>query len=109
MRTAALVVALTSLVLAEQASAQFVTYYSPVIAPAPVVVAPVPTVAYRPVVPYTSYYAPAPVAVAPAPVVATPVRALAPVVTTRYRPILGGAVSRLRYRYTPGVVLTPLY
>lgn len=64
-----------------------VTYY----APAPV--------------PITSYYAPAPVPVttyyAPAPAVSyQPVR----VPYTRYRPILGGTVTRYRTAYAPVVV-----
>ena len=90
---------------AASADAQAYVVYSPVVAaPAPVVIAPAaPTVVYRPVVPYTVA---SPVVVAPAPAVVAP--AVQPVVRTRYRPILGGTVSRLRYRYSP-VVLTPLY
>lgn len=80
--------------------AQGYVVYSPVVAaPAPVVYAqPAPTVVYRPVTPYVTA---APV-VAPAPVVVAP--ALQPVVRTRYRPILGGTVSRVRYRYAPVVL-----
>ena len=65
---------------------QPVPYYvaSPVVAtPAPVVAAPVPTVTY--------YRAPT--------VVQQPVAQ----VRTRYRPILGGTVSRVRYGYAPVV------
>ena len=61
----------------------YVTYYQPVYPAA--VVAPA-----QPVV-YTSYYAP------------TTVRTYQPVarVRTRYRPILGGSVTRVRYGYAP--------
>jgi len=60
------------------------------------------TTAYYAPAPTTVYYAPAPVATtayyAPAPVVAAP----APIVQTRYRPILGGTVSRVYYpTYAP--------
>lgn len=103
------------------ARAQYVTYY----APSPYTVAPRVVTYYAP-----ATYAPAPVvAAAPAPapyVVGSPVvvepavvAAPAPVVTyyrapavayqpvahvhTRYRPILGGTVSRVRYSYMPVV------
>lgn len=92
----------------------YVTNY----APAPAVVYAAPQVAYRPVTPMVAYspvVAPAPM-VAYSPVVAAPV-AIAPapvavfggpVITTRYRPFLGGTVSRVRYRYAPRVVV-PIY
>ncbi|MEO0530633.1 MAG: hypothetical protein AAF266_08655 [Planctomycetota bacterium] len=91
------------------ASAQlvYVTNY----APAPAVVYPAPTVAYRPVTPVVSYspvIAPTPV-VTYSPVVAAPAPVAVvggPVVTTRFRPILGGTVTRVRY--TPRII-TPLY
>lgn len=70
-----------------EASAQYVTYYSPVVAP-------VPTVVYRP----------APVYAAPAPVVyAAPRPVVAPVAVTRtrWRPFLGGTVTRTRVGYAP--------
>jgi hypothetical protein len=53
--------------------------------------------AYYPAVPYTSYYAPAPATVyySPAP---------AAVATTRYRPLIGGTVTRWRYVNQPAVV-----
>jgi hypothetical protein len=102
------------------AQAQYVTYYQPTVsyyqpsvsyyAPAPVVAPTAYTVA-RPLT-YTvasPVVAPAPVVVpAPVPVV-TYYRAPAvsyvatPQVVTRYRPLLGGTVSRVRYGYTPVV------
>ncbi|MEM6330003.1 MAG: hypothetical protein AAF790_07135 [Planctomycetota bacterium] len=107
---------------AARSDAQLVTYYSPVV-PAPVVAAPpvpvpvlpapapvrvvsyrpiAPTVVYRPV--YQPIVAPAPVTVA-RPVVAAPVvtQGLAPVAytRTRWRPLLGGTVTRVRYGYAP--------
>lgn len=67
---------------------------------APAYVAPAPTVVYRPVQPVVAY---SPVVAAPAPV---PVAYPAPVVTTtRWRPILGGTVTRVRYGYAPAPVL----
>jgi hypothetical protein len=99
-----LVAGVISFVLADQVEAQvaYVTYYAP---PVPVTAYYVPPVA--PVV-QTSYYGPAPVApvvqtsyYAPAPAIAyRPV----PVATTRYRPILGGSVTRIRTAYAPVVV-----
>lgn len=101
---------------ANEAKAQlvYVTNY----APAPAVVYAAPQVAYRPVTPFMAYspvIAPAPV-VAYSPVVAAPVVVApapvavvgGPVITTRYRPFLGGTVSRVRYRYAPRI-LTPIY
>jgi hypothetical protein len=105
---------------AADAEAQYVTYYQPTVsyyqpsvsyyAPAPVVAPTAYTVA-RPLT-YTvasPVVAPAPVVVpAPVPVV-TYYRAPAvsyvatPQVVTRYRPILGGTVSRVRYGYAPVV------
>lgn len=70
---------------AAQAQVGYVTYYSP----APPCATPSPVVV-------TSYYAPAPV------VTYQPV----PVATTRWRPILGGTVTRIRTAYAP-VVVTP--
>ncbi|MGL4514515.1 MAG: hypothetical protein ACRCT8_15610 [Lacipirellulaceae bacterium] len=55
-----------------------------VVAPSPVYYAPAPVVTYRPV------FAPAPVVV----------RSYSPVVATRFRPVLGGAVQRVRYAPT---------
>ncbi|TWU24704.1 hypothetical protein [Bythopirellula polymerisocia] len=63
---------------------------------------------------HVTYFAPAPVWVAPAPVQVTSFFAPAPVVTyqrvpvarTRYRPILGGTVTRYRTALAP-VVVTP--
>lgn len=57
-----------------------------------------PAVVYRPApVYYSSYYAPAPAVVAaPAPVYQPVTR-----VRTRYRPILGGTVTRVRHGYAP--------
>ncbi|MEM1303578.1 MAG: hypothetical protein AAGG46_01700 [Planctomycetota bacterium] len=71
----------------------------PVATVATVVARPVTTVVARPVA--TVAYSP--VAVAPAPVVAptvvaSPVVTNVPVYTTRYRPLLGGSVTRVRYR-----------
>lgn len=81
---------LVALMFADRADAQFVTYYSPVVA-APT---PVQVVAYRQPVVY-----PAPVAYR----VARPVVTVAPVAytRTRYRPFFGGAVTRVRYGYAP--------
>lgn len=73
-----------------QSNAQYVTYYSPVVAPAP-------TVVYSPVV-----SAPAPVAYTVArPVVVSPAYAPVAVTRTRWRPFLGGTVTRVRYGYAP--------
>ncbi len=65
-----------------QAQVAYVTYYAapPCAAPAPIV--------------RTTYYAPAPV------VGYQPV----PIATTRYRPFLGGSVTRIRTGYAPVVV-----
>ena len=93
-KTISKIAAALFVIVAQQADAQLlprVVYYGPpvVAAPAPVVVAPAPTVVYRPVI------------AAPAPVYAPAVvPAATPVVTTRYRPILGGTVTRARY-YSP--------
>ena len=81
-------------VIAASAEAQVVyraTYYAPTVvyrAPAP----PVYTVASPVVVPAptVAYFAPA-----------VPVVEPVAEVRTRYRPILGGTVSRVRYRYAP--------
>lgn len=80
---------------AADAQVAWVTAYHPTTVFSPVVVTPAPVV-------QTAFFAPAPtVAVASAPTVA-----LQPVarVQTRYRPILGGTVSRVRYSYAPVVV-----
>ena len=68
-----------------KSQAQYVTYYSPVVA------APARVVVYRPVVP---------VVAAPAPVAYTVARPVA-YARTRWRPILGGTVTRVRYGYSP--------
>jgi hypothetical protein len=106
---------------AADAQAQYVTYYQPQVsyyqpavsyyAPAPVVAPAAYTVA-RPV----TYTVASPVVVPPAPVaVPAPIPTVtyyrapgiayvpAPQVVTRYRPILGGSVSRVRYGYAPVV------
>ncbi|MEN1679652.1 MAG: hypothetical protein AAGJ46_08665 [Planctomycetota bacterium] len=120
--TASLVAGLALALIAAPADAQFVTVYSPVVAPAVVMPAPVVTTVARPVYAAPAV-APAPVVVsvarpvvAPAPVpvpvaytvarpvVATTTVAPVPVVTTRYRPLLGGSVTRVRYFYRPVTV-----
>ncbi|QEG36581.1 hypothetical protein [Bythopirellula goksoeyrii] len=61
---------------------------------------------------YVTYYTPAPTYIAPAPIQVTsfyaPAPAVAyqrvPVARTRYRPLLGGTVTRYRTAYTPVVV-----
>jgi hypothetical protein len=55
---------------------------------------------YYPPTPVTTYYAPAPVAVAPGPAVVYPTA----VPVTRYRPLLGGTVTRWRYVNRPAYV-----
>lgn len=91
MRTALIAIAACSvgLFLASDAAAQVarVTYFAPA---TPV------TTFYAPVaaVPTTTFFHPAPV------VRMQPV----PVATTRYRPILGGTVTRVRTVYSPVVV-----
>jgi len=79
-----------------QAQVPYVTYYQPaVLYRQPTVVYRQPVVVYQaPVVvaPRAVYYAPA-----PAPVVYQPVAR----VRTRYRPFLGGTVTRVRYGYAP--------
>jgi len=71
-----------------RAQVAYVTYYQPMTVYSPPVVAMPQTVYYTP---QTVYYAPAP-AVSYQPVAQ---------VRTRYRPILGGSVTRTRYRYAP--------
>jgi hypothetical protein len=99
--------------LSSDAQAQYVTYYRPVTAyyaPAPVVQYAPPVMAAAPVT-YTvasPVVVEPPVVAAPAPVVTyyrPPVVAYqaVPQVVTRYRPILGGTVSRVRYSYMPVV------
>lgn len=89
-------IALTACVAEAQAYGPYVTYYpaaTTYYAPAP---APVAYVAASPVVieapppVVTAYYAPPAVVYQPA-----------ARVVTRYRPILGGSVSRVRYGYVP--------
>ena len=111
MRYAALLAAATAFALfgpSKSAEAQFV--YVAGYAPTPVVVAPAPVRVYRPVTPVVAYSpvvtAP-PVVAAPAPVAVAPAVVSTPVVTTRYRPFLGGTVTRVRYHYAP--VYTPFY
>jgi len=97
---------------ASNADAQVVTYYRPVLAPRTVYYAPAPApvVVQRPVVVHR------PVVVEPAPVQAvtyySPVvePVVAPVVyepavrvRQRYRPILGGTVTRVHHGYVPSV------
>ncbi|MCA9229447.1 MAG: hypothetical protein KDA57_02250 [Planctomycetales bacterium] len=65
-----------------EAQVPYVTYYQPVTVYSPPVV----------YTPHAVYYAPA-----PAPVVYQPTAQ----VRTRYRPILGGTVTRVRYGYAP--------
>lgn len=93
-----------------QAQVPVITYYqpttvfSPVVTPAPVFTpAPVVTRVYSPVVVQS-----APVVTAPAPVMTyyrAPIVTMqsTPQVVTRYRPILGGSTSRVRYGWTPVV------
>lgn len=85
---------------ASSADAQvlYMSYYQPAVVYSPVVAAPAPAPCCR-----TSYYAPAPVAVAPVPAV-TPVTS----VRTRYRPILGGTVTRYRTGYAPAYYPAPV-
>ena len=75
---------------AAQAHTPYVTYYSPVAVHSPPVVVTPHVVHYAPVA-HSVYYAPAPT------VSYQPVARL----RTRYRPILGGSVTRVRYRYAP--------
>ena len=86
---------------ANLASAQVIVSYYP---PAPVATTAyyAPTTAYY--APTTAYYAPAPVTAyyAPAPV------AVAPVYTTRYRPFLGGGITRTSYYYAPVAPVAPV-
>jgi hypothetical protein len=102
-RFVVLLVGMAILVVAGAAQAQccgqpVVSYYAP--APTTVYYAP-PTTAYY--APQTVYYAPpttacyAPQTAYYVPQTAYYAPAVAPVVTTRYRPILGGTVSRVYY------------
>ncbi|HCK40860.1 MAG TPA: hypothetical protein DHW22_04425 [Planctomycetaceae bacterium] len=94
----------------EYANAQiaYVTYYQPAVTfYQPATVYRQPATVYRPVVPacattHTVRYVPAPVVSAPV----VPAVAYQPVaqVRTRYRPFLGGTVSRVRYGHAPVVV-----
>jgi len=89
-----------------QAQVPYVTYYQPVTVFRPPVAVVPRTVYYAPapapvvVAPHTVYYAPAPV-----PVVYRPVARL----RTRYRPILGGTVTRVRYGYAPAYHIVHAY
>jgi hypothetical protein len=85
-----------------RAQVAYVTYYQPMTVYSPPVVATPQTVYYTPqtayYTPQTVYYTPQTVYYAPAPAVSyQPVAR----VRTRYRPILGGTVTRVRYRYAP--------
>ena len=92
----AIVVGLISLFAANaEAQVGYVTYYQPVTAYRP---APLPVYAPAPVV-YSSYYAGPSVVAAPVPVYQPVAR-----VRTRYRPILGGTVTRVRPAYYAPVV-----
>jgi hypothetical protein len=73
-----------------QAHVPYVTYYQPVTVYSPPVV----------VTPHGVHYAPAPHTVYYAPVPTVSYRPVARV-RTRYRPLLGGTVTRVRYRYAP--------
>ncbi len=78
-----------------RAQVAYVTYYQPMTVYSPPVVATPQTVYYTP---QTVYYSPQTVYYTPAPAVSyQPVAH----VRTRYRPILGGSVTRVRYRYAP--------
>ena len=70
------------------------TYYAPA--------APVPSVAYH--APTTTYYAPRTSFYAPT---AAPAVVAAPAVTTYYRPILGGGISRFRTGPAPVTYVAP--
>jgi len=61
---------------------------------------------YYPASPVRTYFAPAPVAVAPA---ATTVYYPTAVPVTRYRPLIGGTVTRWRYVNQPVVYPTTAY
>jgi hypothetical protein len=87
--------------LANESAAQAYVVYSPVAPAVYAAPAPVYTTAFynpgyvnpgyvAPPVAHAAYYAPAPVAVA-----------ATPVYTTRYRPLLGGSITRVRYHYAP--------
>ncbi|MCA9238861.1 MAG: hypothetical protein KDA37_01620 [Planctomycetales bacterium] len=104
---AALLAGAAVLGLSTNCDAQYVTYYSPVVAPAPHIAyyAPAPPVVYQANYPAPVYTVARPVTVAPT-VVARPVitaPAVAPVAYsyTRWRPLLGGTVTRVRYGYAP--------
>lgn len=112
---AAAVVAVSALLANGAAEAQLVVNYAvPHVvhyAPAPYVVRSVVTARPVFVSPVTYGYGPgvniAPAYIDPATVVTRAVVAH-PVVTTRYRPILGGTVTRARYRYAPvNLVVSP--
>ena len=85
-----------------RAQVAYVTYYQPMTVYSPPVVATPQTVYYTP---QTAYYTPQTVYYTPQTVYYTPAPAVSyqPVarVRTRYRPILGGTVTRVRYRYAP--------
>jgi len=91
----ALIVCAAAFATAESADAQVYQVYYPApvttyYAPTPVAVAPAPTIAYYPTTAYptTAYY---PTAVA----------------TTRYRPLIGGTVTRWRYVNRPTTYVYP--
>ena len=89
-----LVVALWAVSMADaDAQMLYVSHYQPAVVYSPVIAAPAPVCR-------TSYYvAPAPVAVGPVPVTR---------VHTRYRPILGGTVTRVRTGYAPAYYAAPV-
>jgi hypothetical protein len=94
--SALVVVAAVSIATQAQAQVYQVYYPAPVAtyyAPAPVAVAPAPVAV-----------APAPVAVAPAPVTVYYPSYPTAVATTRYRPLLGGTITRWRYVDRPTYV-----
>lgn len=116
-RTLCMLAAAATLLVAGQTAlgqVPVVTYYqpttvfSPVVTPAPVIVPAPVTRVYSPVVVESAPVVAAPVVATPVPVTTfyrAPVVTLQPTpqVVTRYRPILGGSVSRVRYGWTPVV------
>ena len=78
-----------------RAQVPYVTYYQPITVYTPPVYSPpvvvTPRVVHYAPAPHTVYYAPAPT------VSYQPVAR----VRTRYRPFLGGSITRVRYRYAP--------
>ena len=101
-----MIVVTLALAASQTADAQVyqVYYAAPTTAyyqPAPVTTAYyAPSTVYYAAPPTTAYYAPATTYYAPVPTT-TYYAPAAPVVTTYYRPILGGTISRVRYNYAP--------